>query len=361
MPLPVVISTTSAPTSVGINISGYTAFGLPEYSLKWDTKLPGVLTGSAPNQYVPGDQYTRTVLDVPPGYLDVEAIATVAVSGNGDLGNTIDVAIDHVKQSHTMQFTTVGVKQTVRLTIPGPGVRRVELFEQNCAITGITPQTTATIIPAGAHAESLIIMGASGSIGYFGWDPNDVISGQLVFLWSWAGQVKASGHFGASYMIGTSGFGITSYGIVDAATAAAAVVTYITPRMTGTTRKVVWLELAAGDMISNQTTPAQFAARLSLFCAAILAAHPTAEIKIQTPVVWGAEATPNGLGYLMQDYRNVFPAIASAYPGRVTVVIGYNGGSLPAMSTGPGNLQDGAHLSPVAMRDIAGPYALSVL
>lgn len=354
----------SYPPGGGLLISGYAATGgLTGYSWKWDTKTAAVLTGSAPNQYVPGEQYTRLVLDVPGdcGFLDVQAIPTAAFSGNGELGNTVDVAIGHVKQSHALSFTTPGVKQTVRLTVPGSGVRRVELFEQLCYITGITPQTTAKIVLPASHAASAVFIGASGTMGYYALNPADSDAGVLVFLWSWAGQVKALGTFGASYLLGINSYGITAWGVVDRATADTFVATYVTPRMTGTSRKVVWYEMMAGDMISNATTPAQWATRMGHLLDATIAAHPTAEIKLQTSVVWGAEATPNAGGFLMQDYRAVAPALAAARPANVMIAVGYAGGATPSMSTAPGDLQDGAHLTPTAMRDKAGPYAIAIL
>lgn len=356
-------SVNSYPLGGGMLISGYTATGgLAEYAWKWDTRRPAVLTGSVPNQYVPGDQHTRIVLDLPNGcgWLDIEAVSTVAVSGNGDLGNTVDASFDGVIQSHSLQFTTPNTKQTKRLTVPGSGVRRVELFEQECYITGITPQTTATIIFPAVHSSSMVFIGASG-LGYYAYNPADFDPGVLVFLWSWAGKVKASHKFGASYLLATNSAGITSRGIVDRATADAFVATYITPRMTGSGRKAVWLEMMAGDMISNLSTPAQWATRMGHLLDAIIAVWSTAEIWLQTSIVWGTEATPNAGGFTMQQYRDVAPALAAARSANVTLAIGYAGGATPAMTTIAGDLQDGAHVTAVAMRDKVAPYALSIL
>lgn len=350
-----------APSTPTVPISGYTAIGTAQNSWFWDTKKY-VLTGSAPNQYVVRDQYSRLKALLPNGcnYIDVESVSPVDLPGS----NTVDVALGGAAQSHALHYTTPNVKQTIRLTVPGTGTRTVELYEQGCYITGLTPQTTATIVPASTPTSSCVFVGASGTMGYYAYDPLDFDPGVYVFLLSATGRLKTSGKFGTSYVLASNGFGLENYvASPSPSTCAAWATAEILPRCPGTSRKVAVLEFGAGDYFHEHWDAATLTTNYGYVVDAIHTLDPTIEIYLKTLIVMGGsypEGRTNAAGVTQQGVRN---AIINVATGRawLTILHGYLGGSTPAETTSTGDLQDGLHATYAAHRDKIYPYLNSVL
>lgn len=352
------------PPPVGVTISGYTAIGAGQNAWKWDTQsfVAATLGGNA---VIEGDQYTRFVVIVPDGcgYLDIEAVPTQ--SSGLAIGCSVDYAIDGATSDFSLQYATANTRQTLRLTVPGTGSRTVELYEQRTYITGITPQTTATVMPAAAHASSAVYFGASGTEGYYSYnpDPGHFTSGVQVLLYSWVGRMKTSRRFDASYVVAFDGYGFQNFvASPSPATCAAFVTTYVVPRCTGTTEQVVVYEFGAGEYLNAAWTAAQITLYYGYLAAATRAALPSARVVFKTPIVEGspAEGTVNAAGETQQSIRNAIAAVQITY-NFVQITVGYNGGALPAESDSTSNLQDGKHFNAVAQRDKAFPYMHSVL
>lgn len=350
------------PAGPGIPITGLTAITAAQNSWKWDTQsFVAATMGGTP--VIQGDQYTRLVLDVTaPCTLAVKAVPSQ--SSGLTLGCSVDYAIDGVASSLSLQYSTANVEQTLTITVTGTGTRRVELYEQRCYITALTPSSTATIIPYAAHASSCVYVGASGTEGYFAWDPTSFVGGVLVFLLSWVGRMKTLKRFDASYVIAHDQYGLQDYiASPSPVTAAAWVAANLVPRFTGTNRKVAVLEFGAGDYFHGVWTAAQITTFYGYVADAIHAADPTIEVFFKTMVVLNnpVEGTANAAGVTQQNMRDATAAVRTGRTGFVTITVGYNAGAQPAETDTTADLQDLLHLTPVAHRDKAYPYMRSVL
>lgn len=349
-----------SPPAPGILISGDTPIGQAQNSWKWDSKRFDVGGGGT---YVIGDQMARLIAMLPDDckYLDVRSRATAGAGAS--LGNTIDYAIGGVPSSIPISNTNNGPEQWGRIFVPGTGNRKVELYEQGCYITGLRPHTSAQIIPYAAHDSSVVGFGASGSQGLYSWNPLNFVPGVLAFILSWFGQVKTSKKFDACYLVATSGFGLQDYiASPSPSTALAWAAANVIARATGRSRKVAIFEFGAGDYFHAVWSAAQITTFYGYVADAVYSLDPTIDQLWKTMVVMGnpAEGTANAAGVTQQQMRN---ATAAIQPGRpfVRIATGYNGGATPAETTGTGDLQDNLHLTPVAQRDKAGPYMLSLL
>jgi len=357
------------PSNSGILITGFTAIGVAQNSWKWDTQS-FVLTGSAPNQYVKGDQMARFKLLIPPDVTDVDVrgVSTAGVGGAA-LGFTVDPAINGVAVSNgSLVYTTPGVNQTQRVNVPGSGTRTLDLYEQGCYITGLTPiggSATMTLIPASAPAKSLLAVGASGTRGFYSWDPTNVTAGVGQFILSWLGRFKTSGRWDAIYCVASDGFGLQNH-VNSTAPTTGQIATWLTstvlPRCNGTSEITIIYEFGAGDYFNAIWSAAQITTYYGMVADQTHAALPGARIFFKTPIICSspAEGTVNAVGITMQDVRDAIVATAVGRPF-VTIIPGYAGGSSSAETQNTGQLQDGKHATPVAMRDTIFPYDFSVV
>jgi hypothetical protein len=297
----------------GVLVSGVTTFGAAQNYLWRDTKTFTV-TGAGANQYVAHDIGSRLAFWTTATSLTIGAVAT---SGNTAYGDCVDVRVSGAYFT-TAQFpdsagSSIGVRAPVTIALPA-GLKLVELIEQGCFVIDIN--VPCALLPAPVPQRSFTVIGASGSWGYFAWDESNVTPGMFVFDLCWRGRVAWSGRFDAVYTVANNSFGLTSYGVVDQASAIAFVASTIAPRMTGTLEQTVWLEFGAGECLNSATTPTVFAQNLGYLIDAIHAAFPRARVYVQTPIfiVTPSEATANGLGFIMQNYRDVIPPLATGRP-----------------------------------------------
>lgn len=335
-------------------ITGLTPITAAQNSWKHHTQdfLADTLGGTP---VIKGDQYASIVLMMQGGEtLAVKAVPTEDTSQV--VGCSVDWSVDNVAQDLSLQYTTHDVEQVITVTIPGTGLRRVELFEQRCYITGLTPQTSAAVVLP-TNVNSIWSLGASGSEAYYSYNPAHFAPGVSSFIWGWPGRLRTCGLWDAVYTNAFDGYGLSDHlgtttptdGAIDAYLASRGV-----PRVNGTNSQIILCEFGAGEYLNGIWSAAQIQTYYGMFADRAHAMFPSAQIVFKTMLPINSsphvEGFANPAGVTPQADRDAVIAMASTRPW-LALLHGYlngTGGELQSVS----QLQDGLHARPDAQAGI---------
>jgi lysophospholipase L1-like esterase len=249
----------------------------------WDTSNTSV-NGRAP--YARTRRYTN--------------LTSITITGTPRTEKVLLVYVNGVYNQELVYTGTSGVPEDKVVTLPA-GIKKVEVVESSQGSVGIYCSCDAIVggFNQVATAPSKRVVTVTDSIGMSylltqkneGWNSLLRFSlDQAVWALSFAGRVGLKAQ--------------------ELAADTATLMTEITPLFDGTSKNVVFIDLGTNDYAGNRSA-AQFTTDLTTIRAAIVLAFPAMNFVWSSPVSRTGEATPNGAGAVLADFRTAMSAFAT--------------------------------------------------